>query len=63
MFGYSTRQATETGNLEINQAQFRHLTFARNASAQAIVDDEGKVVNEGLMERLKDEKAKWIGVS
>ncbi|KQN53204.1 major capsid protein [Erwinia sp. Leaf53] len=38
MFGYSTRQATETGNLEINQAQFRHLTFARNASAQAAAD-------------------------
>ncbi len=38
MFVFSTKQATETGNLEVNQAQFRQLEFARNSSAQAVAD-------------------------
>lgn len=38
MFVFSTKQGTETGNLQVNQAQFRKLTFARNASAQAAAD-------------------------
>ena len=38
MFVFSTRQATETRNLEANTAQFQELQFARNASAQAVAD-------------------------
>ncbi|SFN90111.1 major capsid protein [Xenorhabdus japonica] len=38
MFYFSTKQATETGNLEVNQMQFRELEAARNASAQAVAD-------------------------
>ena len=38
MFVFSTKQATETGNLEVNQTQFRQLEFARNSSAQAVAD-------------------------
>lgn len=38
MFAFSTRQATETGNLEANTAQFHELQFARNSSAQAVAD-------------------------
>lgn len=38
MFVFSTKQATETGNLEANMAQFNELTFARNSSAQAVAD-------------------------
>lgn len=38
MFVFSTKQATETGNLEANTAQFNELTFARNSSAQAVAD-------------------------
>ncbi|KKI48994.1 phage coat protein [Obesumbacterium proteus] len=38
MFVFSTKQATETGNLEANMAQFNELKFARNSSAQAVAD-------------------------
>ena len=38
MFVFSTKKATETGNLEANMAQFNELTFARNSSAQAVAD-------------------------
>ncbi|MGQ2831439.1 hypothetical protein, partial [Leptospira interrogans] len=38
MFAFSTREATETRNLEANTAQFQELQFARNASAQAVAD-------------------------
>ncbi|MBF4176837.1 major capsid protein [Lelliottia nimipressuralis] len=38
MFVFSTKKATETGNLEANQAQFRELNVARNSSAQAVAD-------------------------
>lgn len=38
MFVFSTKQATETGNLEANTAQFRELDSARNSSAQAVAD-------------------------
>lgn len=38
MFVFSTKQATETGNLEVNSSQFKKLTAARNASAQAAAD-------------------------
>ncbi|CDG19996.1 conserved protein of unknown function [Xenorhabdus poinarii G6] len=38
MFYFSTKKATETGNLEANQAQFSELTLARNSSAQAVAD-------------------------
>ncbi|EPU3949646.1 phage coat protein [Klebsiella michiganensis] len=38
MFVFSTRRATETGNLEANQAQFNELQMARNMSAQAVAD-------------------------
>lgn len=38
MFVFSTKQATETGNLEVNSSQFKKLTSARNASAQAAAD-------------------------
>ena len=38
MFVFSTRRATETGNLEANQAQFNELQLARNMSAQAVAD-------------------------
>ncbi|ADU69435.1 major capsid protein [Pantoea sp. At-9b] len=38
MFAFSTKQATASGNLQANQAQFRELGFARNASAQAVAD-------------------------
>lgn len=38
MFVFSTKKATETRNLEANQAQFQELQFARNASAQAVAD-------------------------
>ncbi|MGJ0579214.1 major capsid protein [Xenorhabdus bovienii] len=38
MFYFSTKKATETGNLEANQAQFGELTLARNSSAQAVAD-------------------------
>lgn len=34
MFVFSTKKATETGNLEVNSSQFRKLTSARNASAE-----------------------------
>ncbi|MEJ3975674.1 major capsid protein [Providencia rettgeri] len=38
MFYFSTKKATETGNLEANQAQFSELQLARNSSAQAVAD-------------------------
>lgn len=38
MFVFSTKKATETGNLAHNSAQFKKLTAARNASAQAAAD-------------------------
>lgn len=38
MFVFSTKKATETGNLEANTAQFRELDAARNSSAQAVAD-------------------------
>ena len=38
MFYFSTSRATETGNLEANQAQFSELQLARNSSAQAVAD-------------------------
>lgn len=38
MFVFSTKLGTETGNLQVNQSQFRKLTAARNASAQAAAD-------------------------
>lgn len=38
MFAFSTKKATETGNLEANMAQFHELQFARNSSAQAVAD-------------------------
>lgn len=38
MFVFSTKQATETGNLEVNSSQFKKLVSARNASAQAAAD-------------------------
>ncbi|HEB9655273.1 TPA: phage coat protein [Yersinia enterocolitica] len=38
MFVFSTKKATETGNIEVNSSQFRKLTSARNASAQAAAD-------------------------
>lgn len=38
MFAFSTKQATETGNLEVNSSQFKKLSAARNASAQAAAD-------------------------
>lgn len=38
MFVFSTKKATETGNLEVNSSQFKKLTSARNASAQAAAD-------------------------
>lgn len=38
MFYFSTKKATETGNLEANQAQFGALSLERNSSAQAVAD-------------------------
>jgi hypothetical protein len=38
MFVFSTKKATETGNLEVNSSQFKKLASARNASAQAAAD-------------------------
>ncbi|QAV21991.1 major capsid protein [Proteus hauseri] len=38
MFYFSTKKATETGNLEDNQAQFGALSLERNSSAQAVAD-------------------------
>lgn len=38
MFVFSTKQATATGNLEVNSSQFKKLSAARNASAQAAAD-------------------------
>ncbi|MDA3989942.1 DUF6260 family protein [Klebsiella aerogenes] len=38
MFVFSTKQATETGNHEVNSSQFKKLSAARNASAQAAAD-------------------------
>lgn len=38
MFVFSTKQATETGNLDVNSSQFKKLSAARNASAQAAAD-------------------------
>lgn len=38
MFVFSTKQATETGNLEVNSSQFKKLSASRNASAQAAAD-------------------------
>lgn len=38
MFVFSTKKATESGNLEVNSSQFRKLVSARNASAQAAAD-------------------------
>jgi len=38
MFVFSTKKATETGNLEVNSSQFKKLVSARNASAQAVAD-------------------------
>ncbi|WP_086114306.1 major capsid protein, partial [Xenorhabdus beddingii] len=38
MFYFSVKKATETGNLEANQAQFGELVLARNSSAQAVAD-------------------------
>ena len=34
MFVFSTRRATETGNLEANRAQFNELQLARNMKAR-----------------------------
>ncbi|WP_241597501.1 major capsid protein [Rosenbergiella epipactidis] len=42
MFGFSTKKATETGNLEANKAQFNELSIARNASQQAVADFIGR---------------------
>jgi hypothetical protein len=38
MFVFSTKKATETGNLAANSAQFKKLTAERNASAQSAAD-------------------------
>lgn len=38
MFYFSTKKATETGNLEAVNAQFRELQLARNSSSQAVAD-------------------------
>lgn len=38
MFVFSTKKATETGNLEVNSSQFKKLLSARNAGAQAAAD-------------------------
>ncbi|XUV83555.1 major capsid protein [Enterobacter sp. TMH.L2] len=38
MFVFSTKKATETGNLGVNSSQFKKLVSARNASAQAAAD-------------------------
>lgn len=38
MFVFSTKKATQTGNLEVNSSQFKKLVSARNASAQAAAD-------------------------
>jgi len=38
MFVFSTKKATETGNLAVNQSQFRKLTAERNASSQSVAD-------------------------
>lgn len=38
MFVFSTKKATDTGNLEVNSSQFKKLVSARNASAQAAAD-------------------------
>ncbi|WP_299996843.1 major capsid protein [uncultured Cedecea sp.] len=38
MFVFSTKKATETGNLAVNQAQYQQLDFARNSTAQAVAD-------------------------
>lgn len=38
MFVFSTKKATETGNLEVNSSQFKKLVSARNAGAQAAAD-------------------------
>lgn len=42
MFVFSTKKATETGNLEANKAQFNELSMARNASQQAVADFIGR---------------------
>lgn len=38
MFYFSTKKATETGNLEANVAQFGELQLARNSSMQEVAD-------------------------
>ncbi|MEL4016917.1 MAG: major capsid protein [Hafnia alvei] len=38
MFVFSTKKATETGNLEVNNAQWLELEMARNSTAQAAAD-------------------------
>ncbi len=38
MFVYSKSLGEKTGNLEVNQAQFRALQAERNATAQAVAD-------------------------
>lgn len=38
MFVFSKALGEKTGNLEVNQAQFRELEIARNSSAQAVAD-------------------------
>lgn len=42
MLVFSTKKATETGNLEVNSAQFRKLVAARNAGAQSAADFIGR---------------------
>jgi len=42
MFVFSTKKATETGNLEANKAQFNELSIARNSSQQAVADFIGR---------------------
>ena len=38
MLVFSRSIGERTGNLEVNQAQFRELEMARNMSAQAVAD-------------------------
>jgi hypothetical protein len=42
MFVFSTKKATESGNLEVNSAQFRQLVAARNSGSQAAADFIGR---------------------
>lgn len=47
MFVFSTKKATETGNLEVNSSQFKQLVSARNASAQAAADFIARAKHRG----------------